>query len=77
MKVYSKDLREKIIEALEAGMSQSQATVSFGVHRTTIGKDIEKRARYIINSEEVTFRVNFKHISNKSSNELNKSSELP
>ncbi|MEM9398663.1 MAG: IS630 transposase-related protein [Verrucomicrobiota bacterium] len=36
MKAYSKDLREKIIRALEAGMSQSQAAHSFGINRTTI-----------------------------------------
>ncbi|MEM9445591.1 MAG: helix-turn-helix domain-containing protein [Verrucomicrobiota bacterium] len=36
MKAYSKDLREKIIRALESGMSQTQASIAFGVCRMTV-----------------------------------------
>ncbi|MEM9446560.1 MAG: IS630 family transposase, partial [Verrucomicrobiota bacterium] len=36
MKAYSKDLRDKVIQALEGGMSQSQAAHNFGIKRTTV-----------------------------------------
>lgn len=36
MKAYSKDLREKIVEAVERGMSKTMAAKTFGVSRSSV-----------------------------------------
>jgi transposase len=45
MKAYSKDLREKIMEALRRGMSKAQAARTFGVGISTVKRYATKAQR--------------------------------
>lgn len=45
MKAYSKDLRQKIVDALRRGMSKAQATRTFGVGISTVKRYATKAQR--------------------------------
>lgn len=40
---YSQDLRQKVIEAVENGQSQSKVSRNFGINRNTIGEWLKRR----------------------------------
>ena len=45
MKAYSKDLRQKIVDALRRGMSKAQAARTFGVGISTVKRYASKAQR--------------------------------
>ena len=45
MKAYSKDLRRKIVDAVERGMPKAQATRTFGVGISTVKRYVSKAQR--------------------------------
>jgi transposase len=43
MRAYSMDLRERIVAAVDGGMTQDQAAVTFGVSVNTVGRYLARR----------------------------------
>ena len=43
MRAYSMDLRERVIAAVDRGMTQEQAAVTFGVSVNTVGRYLTRR----------------------------------
>src|SRR3954466_10666525 len=43
MRAYSMDLRERVVAAVDAGMTQDQAAVTFGVSVNTVGRYLARR----------------------------------
>src|SRR3954470_22700777 len=43
MRAYSMDLRERVVAAVDGGMSQEQAAVTFGMSVTTVGRYLARR----------------------------------
>ena len=43
MRAYSMDLRERVVAAVDGGMSQEQAAVTFGVSVNTVGRYLARR----------------------------------
>src|SRR3954469_591318 len=43
MRAYSMDLRERVVAAIDRGMTQEQAAVTFGVSVNTVGRYLARR----------------------------------
>src|SRR5918995_2310077 len=43
MRAYSMDLRERVVAAVDGGMTQAQAAVTFGVSVNTVGRYLARR----------------------------------
>ena len=43
MRAYSMDLRERVVAAVDGGMTQDQAAVTFGVSVNTVGRYLARR----------------------------------
>ena len=43
MRAYSMDLRERVVAAVDRGMTQEQAAVTFGVSVNTVGRYLTRR----------------------------------
>ncbi len=43
MRAYSMDLRERVVAAVDGGMSQEQAAVTFGMSVNTVGRYLARR----------------------------------
>src|ERR687897_3917690 len=43
MRAYSMDLRERVVAAVDGGMTQAQAAVTFGVSINTVGRCLARR----------------------------------